>query len=163
MNKKAIWKEAAAVLSVAAVLIGVPLLLWYWRAVVVPGQYPPGTKIIHLTAIAPGGVWTEEQIVGYSYWWKKPARVENIPITQGDHVVLLLHSPDVHHSFSMPDLHIGPVDIHAGHTVEVQFDAKEPGELRFLCMQVCGHEHSHLEGHFLVAQREAAGKTNQGL
>lgn len=163
MNKKAICKETAAVLAVLLVLAGVPLLLWYWEAVFVPSQYPPGTKIIHLTAVSQGGIWTRDQIVGYDYWWKTPARVQEIPLIQGEHVVLFLHSPDVYHSFSMPDLHIGPVAIPAGHTVEVQFDAKEAGDLRFLCMQVCGRDHSHLEGHFVIAPRELTENKSTGL
>ena len=73
MTKKAICKETAAVLTVLLVLVGVPLLLWYWRAVLVPGKYAPGTKIFHLTAIADSGIWTEQRIAGYDYWWKNPA------------------------------------------------------------------------------------------
>jgi len=70
-------------------------------------RYPPGTKVIHLTAIADGGIWTEDRIAGYNYWWKKPARVREMSFTEGDHVVLLLHSPDVEHSFAVRDLHVG--------------------------------------------------------
>src|SRR5690242_3071041 len=131
MKIKWICKEAAATLAIVLVLAGIPWLLWHWRTQVVPGKYPPGTKIINLTAISKGGIWTEDPIVGYRYWWKTPARVQEIPLLQGDHVVLLLHSPDVHHSFSLPDLHIGPVTIPAGHTVEVEFDASHTGDLNF--------------------------------
>jgi heme/copper-type cytochrome/quinol oxidase subunit 2 len=153
MTNKAIYKEAAAVVTVMLVLAGLPLLLWYWRSVAVPHRYAPGTKVIHLTAIADGGIWTQEQVVGYNYWWKNPARAEAIPLTQGDHVVLLLHSSDVQHSFVMRDLNIGPVSVPAGHTTEVKFDAPGGSVLNFLCMQVCGHEHSHMGGSFLIGER----------
>src|SRR5712692_934543 len=144
------WKEAAGVLVVLAVLLGLPLVLGYWRTVGLAHRYPPNTKVITLTAVASGGIWTQEEVVGYNYWWRKPSRAEKILLNQGDHVVLLLHSVDVLHSFAIPVLHVGPVEIQAGHTVEVAFDANRPGELLFLCWQVCSPEHSKLQGNFLV-------------
>ncbi len=144
------WKEAAGVLVVLAVLLGLPLLLEYWRTVGLAHRYPPNTKVIRLTAVASGGIWTQEEIVGYNYWWRKPSRTEKILLNQGDHVVVLLHSVDVLHSFAIPLLHVGPVEVPAGHTVEVAFDANRPGELMFLCWQVCSPDHSKLQGDFLV-------------
>lgn len=159
MKIRPIRAEAAAVLAVFLVVGGLPLLLWYWRSVLVPGQYPAGSKIIHLTAVAKGGVWTQDPVVGYSYWWKKPPRTSEIRLTKGDHVVLFLHSPDVQHSFSVPDLNLGPVAIPAGHTVEVEFDADRVGEWQFMCTQVCGRDHSHLQGRFIVTERNPAPET----
>lgn len=160
MKKKIIRAETAAVLSVVLLIGGLPLLLWYWRSVFVPGHYPPGSKVIHLTAVANGGVWTQDPMVGYTYWWRKPARTSEIRLTKGDHVVLFLHSPDVQHSFSIPDLNLGPVAIPAGHTVEVEFDADRVGELPFMCAQVCGRDHSHLQGRFIVSERSAPTNTS---
>ena len=151
-----IWKEVAAVVTVLLVLVGVPLLLWYWRAVVVPGRYPPGTKIINLTAVANGGIGTQDNVFGYDYWWRKPTRVQEVPLNQGDHVVVRLHSADLLHSFSIPLLRVGPVDVPAGHTVEVKFDADRGGVLTFLCWQVCSPDHPNLHGRFLV---KGSGKT----
>lgn len=147
-------KEVAGVLAVLLVLVGLPLLLWYWRAVVPAHRYPPGTKLFTLTAIADGGIWTQEEIVGYNYWRGTPARVEEIPLNQGDHVVLRLHSVDVLHSFAIPILRLGPVDVPAGHTVELEFDAERTGVLTFLCWQVCSPEHPRLRGRFLVEAGE---------
>lgn len=152
------WKELTGVVAVMVVLLGLPLLLWYWQVVVVKHRYPPGTKIITLTAVAEGGFWTQEQVVGYNYWARTPTRVEEIPLNQGDHVVLLLHSADVLHSFAIPLLRIGPVDVPAGHTVGVEFDAERAGVLTFLCWQVCSPDHSKLRGRFLVP----AGEKRQG-
>jgi heme/copper-type cytochrome/quinol oxidase subunit 2 len=143
-------KETTGVLVVLVVLLGLPLLLEYWRTVRLTHRYPPNTKVIKLTAVANGGIWTQEEIVGYNYWWRKPSRTEKIPLNQGDHVVVLLHSVDVLHSFAIPMLHVGPVEVPAGHTVEVGFDANRPGELTFLCWQVCSPDHSKLQGDFLV-------------
>ena len=150
MPKATRWREAAAALSVVLVLVGLPLLLWYWRSVGLPHRYPVGSKIITLTAIAEGGVWTQEEVIGLNYWWKTASRTGEIPLKQGDHVVVRLHSTDVLHSFAIPILRLGPVDVPAGHTVEVTFDANRAGVLTFLCWQVCSPEHPSLRGRFLV-------------
>lgn len=162
MIRKVIHGESAGIISVAMVFVVMPLLLWYWTAVNVPGQFRPGSKIIHLTAVAEGGMWTQDSIVGWSYWWKKPNRVQEIQLTRGDHVVLFLHSPDVQHSISIPELRIGPVPIPAGHTVKVEFDADRAGELNFFCAQVCGRDHSHLTGRFLVLEHNAQETKGSG-
>ena len=150
MTRPTNWKEALGAIAVLVVLAGLPLGLWGWRRIAVPHHYPPGTKVITLTATAAGGIWTQEALVGYNYWWRNPTRVEEIPLEQGEHVVVRLKSVDVLHSFAIPILHLGPVEVPAGHTVEVQFDAKRPGTLTFLCWQVCSPEHSKLRGRFLV-------------
>ena len=146
-------KEATAILSVALVLVGLPLLLWYWRSVALPHRYAAGSKIITLTAIADGGVWTQEDVIGLNYWWKKAGRASEIPLRQGDHVVVRLHSADGLHSFAIPILRLGPVDVPAGHTTEVIFDATRAGTLTFLCWQVCSPDHGGLRGRFLVEGR----------
>ncbi len=144
------WKEAVGVLAVLLLLIGLPALLSYWRAIALPHRYPPGTRLITLTATANGGIWTQDRIVGYNYWWRKPTRTEEINLNQGDHVVVRVRSSDVLHSFAIPILRVGPVDVPAGHTVEVQFDANRTGVLTFLCWQVCSPDHGSLRGRFLV-------------
>ncbi len=144
------WKEGVGVLAVVLVIVGLPLGLWYWRAEVVPSRHPSGTKFFHLTAVADGGIWTEEEVVGYNYWLGSPKRVEKIELEQGDHVVLRLSSADVLHTFAIPILRLGPVDVPAGHTVEVEFDAERTGRLTFLCWQMCSPEHPKLKGRFLV-------------
>ena len=154
-TNKMIWKEWAGVGGVLAVLIALPLLLWYWQSVAVPGQYPVGTRIIHLTAIADGGIWTVESVVGHNYWRGAPERVDSIEVQQGEHIVLRLHSVDVLHSFAIPVLRLGPVEVPAGHTVELEFDADRSGTLTFLCWQMCSPEHPKLKGKFIVHGSEA--------
>jgi heme/copper-type cytochrome/quinol oxidase subunit 2 len=144
------WQEAGGILAVIVVLVGLPLLLWHWQVSMLPHRYPPNTKIFTLTAVAQGGIWTQESVMGTNYWWRTPARAEDIPLNQGDHVVLRLRSADVLHSFALPILRRGPVDVPAGHTVELEFDADRAGSLMFLCMQVCGRDHGKLQGHFVA-------------
>ncbi len=144
------WIEAAGVLAVLAILLGLPFLLEYWRAVLLVRHYPPKTKLITLTAVAKGGIWTQEQVVGFNYWWKKPTPAREISLDEGDHVVVRLRSVDVLHSFAIPLLRIGPVEVPAGHTMEISFDADRPGVLTFLCWQVCSPDHQNLRGRFIV-------------
>ncbi len=155
MAKRMTAKEIAGVLGVVLVLLGLPLLLWAWQAGTLETPYPPGTRIITLTAIADGGIWTKEDVVGHNYWRSKPTRVNEIEVNQGEHIVLRLHSADVLHSFAIPVLRLGPVDVPAGHTVELEFDADRTGVLTFLCWQMCSPEHPKLRGHFLVKGSES--------
>ena len=149
------WKEAAGILAVLLLLAGLPLSLEYWRVATLAHRFPPQTKVITLTAVANGGIWTDEEIVGYNYWWRRPSRVQEIPLNQGDHVVVQLRSVDVLHSFGIPLLRLGPVDVPAGHTVEVEFTAERPGVLTFLCWQVCSPDHPNLRGRFVVKAGKA--------
>lgn len=142
--------EAAGVAAVIVVLVGLPLLLWWWRTVDLPHRYPAGSTIIALTAVADGGVWTQEEVIGLNYWSTAPARTGDIPLTQGTHVVLRLRSADLLHSFAIPILRLGPVEVPAGHTIDLEFDANRAGVLTFLCWQVCSPEHGNLRGRFLV-------------
>lgn len=137
-------------------LVALPAVLWYWESVALPHRYAPGTKIITLTATADGGIWTQDRIIGYTYWWRKPTRTEEIPLNQGDHVVVRVRSADLLHSFAIPLLRLGPMDVPAGHTVEVKFVADRPGVLTFLCWQVCSPDHNRLRGRFVVKPAEAA-------
>ena len=148
------WKEVAGVLAVVLVIVGLPLALWYWKATITESRYPPGSRIIQLTAIANGGIWTQEEIVGYNYWRGTPTRVNEIEVKQGEHIVLRLHSVDVLHSFAIPIVRLGPVDVPAGHTVELEFEADRSGVLTFLCWQMCSPEHQKLRGRFLVKGSE---------
>jgi heme/copper-type cytochrome/quinol oxidase subunit 2 len=155
MGRTITWLEAAGVLAVIVVLVGLPLLLWHWQVSMLPHRYPPNTKIISLTAVAKGGIWTQEEVIGANYWWRTPTRADEIPINQGDHIVLRLRSADVLHSFAIPILHRGPVEVPAGHTVELEFDAERAGSLTFLCWQVCSPEHGNLRGHFVAKASKA--------
>ena len=106
--------------------------------------------------MAKGGIWTLDDVVGANYWLRTPTRAEDIPINQGDHVVLRLRSADVLHSFAIPILRKGPVEVPAGHTVELEFDVERSGSLMFPCWQVCSPDHGNLHGHFVAKVTAAA-------
>ena len=70
-------------------------------------------------------------------------------------MVLRLRSVDVLHSFGIPLLRLGPVDVPAGHTVEMKFNVERTGVLTFLCWQVCSPDHPNLRGRFVVQRGKA--------
>ncbi len=151
---KARIAEFAAWMAVLTTLLGLPMALWSWKDSGFGGQYPAGTKVFTLTATADEGIWTLDEIVGHNYWRHSYQRVENIPLKQGDHVVVRLKSVDVLHSFAIPLLRIGPVDVPAGHVKEIEFDVDRSGALTFLCWQVCSPDHGRLKGQFVVEPPE---------
>ena len=142
--------EAIAWLSLAVTLLGVPWVLWDWRDANLAAKYPEGTKVFTLTAIAKDGIWTLEDVNAQNYWRKDFERVPEIALQKGDHVVVRLKSVDVLHSFAIPLLRIGPIDVPAGHVKEIEFDADRSGNLAFLCWQVCSSDHEKLKGRFVV-------------
>lgn len=141
--------EAVAVLVTVFVLGAVPLALFGYDRVYLPRKFP-GARIVTLTAVAADGVWTEDSVVGTTYWRKRFEPVPAIEVREGQPIVLRLKSADVLHSFAIPALGIGPIDVPAGKVREVALTAREPGELLFLCWQVCSPVHGKLQGRIVV-------------
>ena len=131
------------------ILVAVPLALFGYKGVYLPHRFG-GARIISLTALATDGVWTEERVAGINYWRKHFSPTPEIRVNQGETVVLRLASADVLHSFAIPLLHIGPLDVPAGEVREVQFTAQQAGTLVFLCWQVCSPVHEKLRGKIVV-------------
>lgn len=141
--------ETVAIVVTVFVLIALPLSLVGYERVYLPRKYPRA-RIVTLTAVAADGVWTEDAVVGTTYWRKRFQPVPAIEVPQGQLLVLRLASADVLHSFAIPALGIGPLDVPAGEVREVTLTAREPGTLLFLCWQVCSPVHGTLQGKIIV-------------
>ena len=141
--------EKIALLVTLLVLVAVPLALVGYKRAYLPHKLQ-GAHVISLTALASDGVWTEEPVTGTNYWRKHFPPAKEIHIRQGETVVLRLASADVLHSFAIPALNIGPIDVPAGEVREVKFTAQEPDTLLFLCWQVCSPLHGKLQGRIVV-------------
>lgn len=141
--------EKFAVFVTLLILVGVPLSLVGYKKVYLAHKFS-GARIITLTALATDGVWTEESVSGVNYWRKHFPATPEIQVKQGEEVVLRLASADVLHSFAIPLLHIGPIDVPAGEVRELEFKAEQPGTLVFLCWQVCSPVHEKLRGKITV-------------
>lgn len=131
------------------ILLVLPALLLSYRQVYLPHKFS-GARIITLTAMANDGVWTQEPVRGTNYWRKRFSPTPEIDVKQGEAIVLRLASADVLHSFAIPVLNIGPLDVPAGEVREVRFTAEQPGTLLFLCWQVCSPVHGKLQGKIVV-------------
>ncbi len=141
--------EKFAVLVTLLILAGVPLGLMGYEKVYLAHKFS-GARIIKLTALATDGVWTAESVSGVNYWRKHFSATPEIQVKQGEEVVLRLASADVLHSFAIPLLHIGPIDVPAGEVRVIEFKAEQPGTLVFLCWQVCSPVHEKLRGKIVV-------------
>lgn len=131
------------------ILLALPAALFGYQRIYLPRKFS-GARIITLTALANDGVWTQEQVAGVNYWRKHFSPTPELQIKQGEQVVLRLASADVLHSFSIPSLNIGPIDVPAGEVREVRFTADKPDTLVFLCWQVCSPKHEKLRGQIVV-------------
>ncbi len=159
-----ISSERIALLVTVSILIGLPVALFGYKQIYLPHKFS-GARIIALTALASDGVWTQEQVGGVNYWRKHFSPTPEIEVKQGETIVLRLASADVLHSFAIPALNIGPIDVPAGEVREVQFRAEQPSTLLFLCWQVCSPVHSKLQGKIIVlgpnGERAPQGPTKE--
>ncbi|MDP2974102.1 MAG: cupredoxin domain-containing protein [Candidatus Diapherotrites archaeon] len=74
---------------------------------------------------------------------------EEITVEFGDRVKLSITSPDVEHSFALPEFNVNKT-IPAGQTVTVEFVAEKKGRFTFYCSVYCGAGHSEMNGALIV-------------
>jgi plastocyanin/mono/diheme cytochrome c family protein len=129
-----------SVLAVAAVVGAFTLPFWYEHQ---RQEESSKARTIVLTGVAPQGIWTQDEVTGanYSKGGFKPAQIR---LEAGEQVHLVLRSADVVHSFYMPQLGIGPIQLIPGHTEVVNFKADKEGIYPFYCTSVCGNCHFHM-------------------
>lgn len=152
-------QEALAVLTVACILVGLPVVVWYYESVVRPAGFGDDAQVFTLTAVADGGLWTTEAVQGQNYWRRSFPRAAVLQVDPARPVVLRLRSADLLHSFSIPALRIRPIDVYAGHEAVVRLEPEDldgEDELGFLCYQLCGPDHQHMSGALLVSAPDEA-------
>ena len=135
--------EAIGTALVLATLAGVPW--WTLREDARARAIPPGDNVhvIDLTAVADGGIYTFEDVVGHNYWRRRPEIARPV-VRVGEKVLFRLRSADVMHGFSIPELQVGPIFIEPGSVTEVRFEPKEPGEYLIQCTARCGGCHPEM-------------------
>jgi mono/diheme cytochrome c family protein len=112
-----------------------------------PPPTPPRT--ITLTAVSAQGVWTEEPVTAGNAWRRDflPAR----PVLRtGETVHIRLESPDVLHSFAIPELGIDPVEVYPGRTIWLTVTPERRGVFTYYCTVVCGERHFAMQGSLQV-------------
>jgi cytochrome c oxidase subunit 2 len=100
------------------------------------------------------------QITGQQWWWsieyldEAPSQhfttANELHIPVGRPIVLNLRSPDVIHSFWVPNLH-GKMDLIPGRLNVTWLRADVPGIYRGQCAEFCGTQHAHM-GLVVVAE-----------
>lgn len=93
------------------------------------------------------------EVKGHQWWWEvnyvdpTPGRMvttaNEIHIPVGVPVQIVGTSPDVIHSFWIPNLH-GKKDLIPGHTTSTWFRADSPGVYRGQCAEFCGAQHAKM-------------------
>jgi cytochrome c oxidase subunit II len=126
-----------------------------WAGVVFP--------VVTLTFLLSYGVWLTRAtavalddpravrvtVIGEQWWWRLlyehngtvVAAANEIRIPAGRSVVFKLSSPDVIHSFWVPNLG-GKVDMIPGRTTHLRLRADQPGVFRGQCAEYCGGPHA---------------------
>ena len=72
-----------------------------------------------------------------------------VSVKQGQHVKLVITSPDVNHGIAIPDFDVMQ-EIPAQSTVTVEFDATQAGDHKFFCSVYCGAGHGKMHGTITV-------------
>jgi cytochrome c oxidase subunit 2 len=93
------------------------------------------------------------RVTGHQWWWEfrfedeAPSKIfttaNEIHIPVGRTIEVELHSPDVIHSFWVPNLH-GKRDMIPGHPTRIAFRADKAGEYWGQCAEFCGYEHAKM-------------------
>ncbi len=149
-------QEKVARIILILLTITVPAGVWWYQQVVVPGNYPPGARVVNLTGIAGSGKWTTVPVAGWNYWWKKFSRCDTLIFQAGTPVVLRVTSADVLHSFALPGVKQfqRPMDIPAGRWKTFLWMPEEPQRQPFLCWQVCSPDHENMRGVIEIIGKE---------
>ena len=101
----------------------------------------------------PRGRGPEIEVIGHRWWWEvrylsPDARqvfvdANEIHVPVGTPVRVKLSSPDVIHSFWVPQLG-GKMDVIPGQTNETWIEASRPGVFWGQCAEYCGLQHAHM-------------------
>lgn len=147
-----IFLLVVVIVSVIAVPVVITMIDKYYRV----GKFPKDAQVITLYGIAKGGIWTQERVTSFNYWWKDFKHAEEIPVhDDGTPIIFRVTSSDVMHSFAIPLYRIGPYDINPGEFTEIGL--KTDRELRdtgFLCWQYCDKDHGKMKGRLVVIGKE---------
>ena len=113
---------------------------------------------------APDSPSVQIEVTGHQWWWEiryqdpVPSRIfttaNEIHLPVGETVRLTLRSPDVIHSFWVPNL-AGKRDLIPGQTNYIWITAERPGTYRGQCAEFCGLQHAHMALYVTVEDRPA--------
>jgi cytochrome c oxidase subunit 2 len=119
----------------------------------------PTVQAVFRTQAAPTPEALRVRVVGHQWWWEFEysdlgvVTASDLHLPAGQAVVLELTSPDVIHSFWVPQLG-GKRDAPPGQTNRILLTATTPGEYPGQCAEFCGMSHANMR-HVAVVQPAA--------
>src|SRR5690606_14100270 len=96
----------------------------------------------------PGEAARTVEVIGHMFWWEirypgeGTVTANELHIPAGEAVTVSVSSSDVIHSFWVPKLSPGKVDMVPGRTNLIWMFADEPGRYRGQCTEFCGVQHA---------------------
>src|SRR3954467_693823 len=140
-------------LGIATPIVVRAALFVYSDIFLIRGASPP-------SANAATGRAMTVRVPGRQFWWEvrypgsRTVTANEIHIPVRTHVVVLVHSDDVIHSFWVPQLN-RKIDLEPDQVNRVELYADKPGRYRGQCAEFCGLQHAHM-GFYVFAQPRAA-------
>lgn len=131
-TRRELLTEGTGVILSGGVVFGIPLGAFWYR----DQQQPTGATVVELSGKSPD--W------GPGYW-----DPEEVVVSEGEEVVLVLTAEDVVHSFHLPEFGIDE-QLYPGEPQTVSFEADHVGEFEFYCDVYCGFEHVRMMGTLIV-------------
>lgn len=106
---------------------------------------------------AQAGGRLQVKVEARQYYWQfeypgGEVSIDRLVVPVGQVVTLDLTSPDVIHSFWVPELG-GKIDTIPGRTTHTWFRARREGVFKLRCAELCGIEHAHMTGAVEVVGR----------
>lgn len=132
-----------ALIVLLLLLVGLPAAIFAYRTA---RDTADGLRVIEIQAQAP-------EAGGFI-----PDRLE---LTAGETVKLRVVSPDVVHSFFIPELGVNIDEVYPGKPVEVTITPQEPGRYAFACTRWCSVDHWRMRGVIEVLPADAATQSTQ--
>ena len=148
-------KPAMAVvlgLGIAAPILILAALFLYSDIFLIRGTSPPAAN-------AATGTMTV-RVIGHQFWWEvrypgtRIVTANEIHIPVRTHVVVLVHTDDVIHSFWVPELN-RKIDMEPEQVNRVELFADKAGRYRGQCSEFCGLQHAHM-GFYVYADPPGA-------
>lgn len=144
-----LW-EILFVALVAVIIIGTPLVIYWWNSSVVAGY--DSDRVINIIArndIRDNvGRWLVQEGDGWNFG--DITAPYEVTVMQGEKVTLRIASFDVLHGFRLDDYGIGSKQIYPGKITEITFVADKAGRFPFECTIECGIGHNNMVGELIV-------------
>lgn len=138
-------KPAMAVilgLGIATPIAVIAALFVYSDIFLIRGTSPPAAN-------AATGTTMTVRVIGHQFWWEvrypgsRAITANEIHIPVRTHVLVLVHSRDVIHSFWVPQLN-RKIDLEPDQVNRVELYADKVGRYRGQCAEYCGLQHAHM-------------------